>query len=142
MARKRSKSSNGEGMSVTVYFDRYDRREGAALAMAQLLATKHGRRKDAIVSFLAAMYDHYERTGEIMTATEIANTLSGNHLDQAFAQAAYQQNMIGGGPKPVVAKTPPPPVFDDDDTIELNLQAAKTSGRIANQNFINSLLNL
>lgn len=76
MARKPRKRANGAGDSITVYFDKDDREESAALAMSKLLARRHGKRKAAIVAALAALYQVYEVTGEIPSASEISGALS------------------------------------------------------------------
>lgn len=74
---KSSKGRNGTGDSVTLYFDRSDPAERRALEAAQLLAAKHGRRKQAIVALLEAVYSHYEQTGELMSASAITSALMG-----------------------------------------------------------------
>lgn len=73
----RRKGRNGVGLSITVTFDKHDNLERKAQEMSCLLASKHGRRKNAIVALLAAMYDYYEQTGELMTATAIQNAITG-----------------------------------------------------------------
>lgn len=92
MAKGRnSKASNGEGQTITVTgFDLNDPQEQRALAMSQLLATKHGRRKQVIVALLDAMYQHYNATGEIMSGSEV-----------------YQR--VIGGTAPASTLLPPPP---------------------------------
>jgi hypothetical protein len=74
---KTAKGRNGVGDSVTVYFDHTDPAERKALEAARLLATKHGRRKQAIIALLEAVYNHYEQTGELLSAGEITTALSG-----------------------------------------------------------------
>jgi hypothetical protein len=74
---KARKGSNGTGDSVTLYFDINDPAERKALNAARLLATKHGRRKQAIVALLEAVYMHYELTGELMSASAISSALIG-----------------------------------------------------------------
>lgn len=76
MARRQRKRANGTGDSITIFFDKDDREESAALAMSKLLARRHGKRKAAIVAALAALYQVYEETGEIPSANEIAGALS------------------------------------------------------------------
>lgn len=75
--RKTQKGRNGTGDSVTLYFDRSDPAERRALEAARLLATKHGRRKQAIVALLEAVYTCYEETGELMSASAISGALMG-----------------------------------------------------------------
>src|ERR1700709_461524 len=72
---KAQKGRNGVGDSLTVYFDCSDPAERKALEAARLLATKHGRRKQAIIALLEAVYTTYEQTGELMSATEISSAL-------------------------------------------------------------------
>src|SRR5664279_5175847 len=75
--RKQTKGRNGVGDSVTVFFDQSDPAERRALEAARLLATKHGRRKSAIIALLEAVYAHYEATGELLSASEISGALIG-----------------------------------------------------------------
>lgn len=74
---KRIKSANGVGDVVVVNFDVSDPNERRALEAARLLASKHGRRKAAILALLEAVLDRYEATGQVMTPTQIAAALSG-----------------------------------------------------------------
>src|SRR5215216_5021009 len=74
---KAQKGRNGTGDSVTLYFDRSDPAERKALEAARLLAAKHGRRKQAIIALLEAVYNHYETTGELMSAGVISGALAG-----------------------------------------------------------------
>jgi hypothetical protein len=73
----KAKGRNGEGDSLTVFFDQSDPAERRALEAARLLATKHGRRKQVIVTLLESIYTYYEQTGDLLSATEIANALMG-----------------------------------------------------------------
>lgn len=150
MARKRTKSSNGEGLSMTVFFDQDDREEAAALEMAQLLAYKHGRRKQAVVAFLAAMHDHFERTGEIMSVTEITNALT-DRADRSigFTAAVTPDRTLpvetdgtnDGAPRRILANVPLPTFEDDGETLQLDIRPA-TSKTNPNQNFVNSVMGL
>lgn len=72
---KAQKGRNGVGDTLTVYFDCSDPAERKALEAARLLATKHGRRKQAIIALLEAVYTCYEQTGELMSASEISTAL-------------------------------------------------------------------
>src|SRR3954462_14279439 len=74
---KAQKGRNGVGDSLTVYFDRSNPAERKALEAARLLAIKHGRRKQAIIALLEAVYTHYEATGELMSASVISSALMG-----------------------------------------------------------------
>ncbi len=71
----KAKGRNGEGDSLTVFFDQSDPAERRALEAARLLAAKHGRRKQVIVTLLESIYAYYEQTGDLLSATEIANAL-------------------------------------------------------------------
>ena len=71
------KGRNGVGDTVVVSFDLADPAERKALEAARLLATKHGRRKQAIVALLGAVYAHYEQTGELLSAADITARLIG-----------------------------------------------------------------
>src|SRR6476646_10488677 len=72
-----NKGRNGVGDTVVVSFDLTDPAERKALEAARLLATKHGRRKQAIVALLGAVYAHYEQTGELLSASVITGALMG-----------------------------------------------------------------
>jgi hypothetical protein len=77
MAKRKHKGANGVGENVSVSFDISDPQERKALRAAQLLAAKHGRRKAAIVTFLCAVADHYDRCNVLPTPLEIAAALTG-----------------------------------------------------------------
>jgi hypothetical protein len=77
MAKRKQKGVNGVGQFVSLTFDISDPQEAAALAAAQLLASKHGRRKQAVVAFLSALYEVYETTGKLLSPVEIANAVQG-----------------------------------------------------------------
>ena len=90
MARKtKSKRPNGAGDSVTVYFDKNDPQESRALEMAKLLAGKHGRRKQVVIAVLEAMYLHFERTGELLTSTAVANAITSTPAGFSAGGYAY-----------------------------------------------------
>jgi hypothetical protein len=80
---KTGKGSNGTGSTVTLYFDVNDPAERKALNGARLLAAKHGRRKQAIVALLEAVYTCYEETGELMSASTISGALMGQGIAPA-----------------------------------------------------------
>jgi hypothetical protein len=85
MARTRKgRAPDGAGESVTIYFDKADRHERQALQMAQMLAARRGRRKDAVVAFLSALYEVYESTGEVLDAYTILDRLKGNPYQSAL----------------------------------------------------------
>jgi hypothetical protein len=73
----KGKGRNGEGEGITLRFDQQDKTERRALQMSKLLASKHGRRKQAIVALLATMMDIFEESGEILDAREITARLNG-----------------------------------------------------------------
>jgi len=72
------KGANGTGDILTVSFDTSDPSERRALEAARLLAAKHGRRKQVVIALLEAVYNHYEQTGEVLTAPEISAHFAGN----------------------------------------------------------------
>ena len=74
-AKSKRKGSNGTGDSLTVYFDCSDPAERKALEAARLLAAKHGPRKQAIIALLEAIYNRYEASGELISASEISAAL-------------------------------------------------------------------
>src|SRR5688572_8236985 len=104
MAKSKCKRANGVGEYLSVNFDITDPTERKAQKAAQLLAAKHGRRKQAIVTFLVAVYDHYERCNELPTPVEIAAALNGFDV---------QKPSIGFNPRP-------PSVTDDTPQITVS----------------------
>ena len=86
---KRTKGVNGAGETVVVNFDMADPSERRALEAARLLASKHGRRKAAILALLEAIYSRYEATGELMTPTQIAAALNGQSVPVARPQIGF-----------------------------------------------------
>ena len=108
-SKSQGKRRNGKGESISVFFDDSDPTEAAALKMAQLLATKHGRRKSAIIAMLAAMQKHFEQTGELLNSTDIANAITGtatlNLQPTGFTPAVSNQR--GLQPQPAQGYTPP-----------------------------------
>ncbi|MEO8394261.1 MAG: hypothetical protein ABI700_14820 [Chloroflexota bacterium] len=75
MARKAQKRCNGSGESLTVFFDKSDPQQQAALSMSQMLGSKHGLRKEVIVALLAALYERYESTGDVLTPIAVTNAI-------------------------------------------------------------------
>ena len=75
MAQKPQKRCNGLGESLTVFFDKSDPQQQAALSMSQMLGSKHGLRKEVIVALLAALYERYELTGELLTPIAVTNAI-------------------------------------------------------------------
>ena len=120
---KRTKGANGAGDSVVVNFDLNDPSERRALEAARLLASKHGRRKQAILALLEAIYARYEITGELMTPAQIAAALSGQ-------VAAPQRPPIGFTPaigRQIAA--PPAPQFSTSQAAELPHIEIETTGQ-------------
>jgi hypothetical protein len=100
MARKRAttgrKAPNGQGDSLNVLFDRSDPKQKRALDMARLLASVHGRRKDAIVALLDAMYSIYENTGELLYAEDIYLRLTQPNGGTSGGNMGFQQAVARG----------------------------------------------
>lgn len=109
---KRTKGVNGAGETVVVNFDMADPSERRALEAARLLASKHGRRKAAILALLEAIYTRYEATGELMTPTQIAAALNG----QAATVARPQIGFTTAKGQPI--STPPAPHFSTSEIAE------------------------
>lgn len=97
---KAQKGSNGTGDTLTVYFDRSDPAECKALEAARLLAAKHGRRKQAIIALLEAVYSHYEATGELLSASEISAGLTSASAVIPSANSAQFKRELIPQPKP------------------------------------------
>lgn len=82
------KGANGTGDKIVIRFDDLsDLTEQRALEAARLLAIKHGRRRQAIVAMLEAVYLHYERTGELLSASQIGIAIANSGAGQATAAA-------------------------------------------------------
>jgi hypothetical protein len=92
-----TKSLNGQGESVTVYFDQDDPQERRAQIAAQLLAAKHGRRKQVIVTLLDVIYQHYAQTGELPSANAVASA-----LERGFAIPTVPFVMLSANAEPVM----------------------------------------
>jgi hypothetical protein len=122
---------------VTLYFDESDRQEARALAMSRVLATRHGRRKGVLIAALDALYGVYEATGEIPSATEIANVLA-SLAGQSQAPAMGFTNAVSRAVQPV--HTPAPPRNFEPVTVQISGGAgdAKASALATAQNFIAS----
>jgi hypothetical protein len=99
MAQKgahKTKRQNGTGNSITLFFDLSDASERRALEASKLLASKHGRRKAALVAMLDAIYRVYESSGELLSPAEIGAALMGqppppNRAPVGFAAAQSSQ---------------------------------------------------
>ncbi len=104
-ARASHKGLNGTGETVTLTFDISDPAERKALAAARLLAAKHGRRKQAIVALLEAVYERYEATGELMSASAISSALAGQGGASERVPVGFVQALaVAHGVKPPTAK--------------------------------------
>jgi hypothetical protein len=134
MARKQKagKGRNGEGESVTVYFDKNDPQERRAMEMAKLLASKHGRRKRAIVALLDAMYGYYQETGELMTSTAIQAAISPGNVGQFAALSLPVM-------QPAQRSKPEPLVRRDDTQFVTVTGGGKASASQSAANFVNSM---
>jgi hypothetical protein len=85
--KRTRKGNNGTGETLTILFDSSDPQEARALEMAKLLAEKHGRRKATIVALLDTMYQHYQATGELLSATDIARAVGNGKSATSFTPA-------------------------------------------------------
>jgi hypothetical protein len=135
---------------LTVYFDQNDPQECRALEMAKLLATKHGRRKQAIVALLDAMYSHYQETGELLSATAIQNAVLNANGSSRYAvpglSAAANPADVEVIPTTVPRQRPnavrqrgEPPIERDDTQLVSISSGGKASAEETAQNFINSM---
>lgn len=126
---KARKGSNGTGDSVTLYFDINDPAERKALNAARLLATKHGRRKQAIVALLEAVYMHYELTGELMSASTISSALTG----QGSVKEQQPVNMIRSVDLPKGIKA------EGTQSKKIEVKADRAGAQNVAANFVNSM---
>ncbi len=157
MAKKRmvSKRRNGAGESVTVYFDQNDPQEWRALEMAKLLALKHGRRKQAIVALLDALYSAYQETGELLTATAIQNairsaqngsvprlTSAAQGWGRELAEYAAPADTRQPSPRRTAARTTEPLVYEDDTQLVSVGGGGKADAKETTRNFLASMSGL
>jgi hypothetical protein len=95
-SQTRLKGKNGVGDSLTVYFDKTDPAERRALEAARLLALKHGRRKQLLVTLLEAVYLHYEQTGELISSAKLVSMLNApmatGRSSEASPSAAFRSD--------------------------------------------------
>jgi hypothetical protein len=144
MANRRmvTKRRNGAGESVTVYFDQDDPQEWRALEMAKLLALKHGRRKQAIIALLDAMYSAYQETGELLTATAIQNAIRAAQPTSAPRLAGAGQewgsDLVAYAP-PAAARTTAPPVYREAAQPVSVTGGGKASAEETTRNFLASM---
>ena len=128
---KAPKGRNGEGDSVTVYFDATDPAERKALEAARLLATKHGRRKQAIIALLEAVYTCYEQTGELMSASAISSAL----LAQTGPVPRQQARHASSDTVPNERHT----YRDNSPLVEITSTGGKASAKTVAANFLQSV---
>jgi len=116
-----AKGQNGTGDRILIRFDDpNDATDMRALAGAQILAQKHGRRRQAIVAMLEAIYIRYEATGELLSASQISAALTG----------------VGGG-APALPAPRPAPAIQRNNLIQLTAGKSASKEEIA-ANFIAS----
>ena len=85
------KRGNGTGKGITINdLSPDDPQQARALAMSQMLAEHHGRRRGVIIALLDAMYQHYERTGELMSGAEVYARILGGSVPTTPAPAPRQ----------------------------------------------------
>ena len=130
-ARTSHKGRNGTGDSVTLYFDRSDPAERKALEAARLLATKHGRRKQAIIALLEAVYNHYEATGELLSSGEISGLLMGQGSAPARQPVGFTN---------AVAQIPISRAHTYG--VEVTASSGKASAKAVGDNFLQSMQGL
>jgi hypothetical protein len=150
MAQKRR---NGEGEGISIHFDKDDPQERRAMQMAKLLAGKHGRRKQAIVALLDAMYCHYQETGELLSATEIQNAVMNANVNGGRAGMALNAAVNPDGFELLPPSALPiqavqtrsgqhreEPTIQRDDTQLVRVSSGgKASAQETAQNFIQSM---
>ena len=134
---KTSKGINGTGDSVTVYFDPSDPAERKALEAARLLASKHGRRKQAIVALLEAVYNVYEASGELLSATEISAALLGQGSTVPPQQSRLVSTDITSDKRGTQLKH-----GDGSPLVEITGSTGKASAEMVGANFLKSVSGL
>ena len=132
-----NKGVNGTGNSVTVYFDTTDPAERKALEAAQMLASKHGRRKQAIVALLEAVYNVYETSGELLSATEISAALIGQMGSVSRQTPKFESADITPVKRDIHHKPK-----NTSSIIEISDLAGKASAGLVADNFLKSISGL
>jgi hypothetical protein len=131
---RKPKGQNGVGDSITLFFDVSDPSERRALEASKLLASKHGRRKAALVAMLDAMYRVYESSGELLSPAEIGAALMG--------QSSGRQP---GGSMPIITQDVPTSERrgqrQHTGGVEIT-GSSKASAQVVADNFINSMRGL
>ena len=133
-----SKGRNGVGDTVVVSFDLADPAERKALEAARLLATKHGRRKQAIVALLGAVYAHYEQTGELLSAADITAGLIGQ--GRVVEHVKVSSNAVGEfqSPRERIEKIPQLERSRPSRTVEVTASGKASTSEVA-KNFLSSM---
>ena len=129
---KAPKGRNGEGDSLTVYFDCSDPAERKALEAARLLATKHGRRKQAIIALLEAVYTSYEQTGELMSASAISSALLAQNSPTSRSQTDFMST-------DTIASERRRQHQDQSARVEITSLGGKASAETVGKNFLQSV---
>jgi len=129
MAKRKQKGANGVGQFVSLTFDTSDPQEAAALRAAQLLASKHGRRKQAVVAFLSALYEVYQETGVLLSPVQIANAVQrantpNQHAALGFTSAVGQYSAPPDMP-PDLRKLTAPRADDTPQYVPTELTVSK-----------------
>jgi hypothetical protein len=146
MANQRRKQEKGRnGVSVTVFFDQSDPAERKALEAARLLAAKHGRRKQAIIALLEAVYTCYEQTGELMSASAISAALIGQGAASGSGIGSYTRSADDGHGSQFDVGTIPQPKPSRkrrrSESIEVT-SSGKASAETVARNFLTSMKTL
>lgn len=116
-----AKGQNGTGDRILIRFDNpNDPTDMRALAGAQVLAQKHGRRRQAIVAMLEAIYLRYEATGELLSASQISAALTG-----------------AGNIQPALSAPRPAPIIQRNNLVQLTAGKSASKEEIA-ANFVAS----
>jgi hypothetical protein len=142
MARKAQKRCNGSGESLTVFFDKSDPQQQAALSMSQMLGSKHGLRKEVIVALLAALYERYESTGDVLTPIAVTNAIMDGFAISTPAKMFTTTHPAGSPPSGERKADERPKPEPTGGAVVVKEGRAKTTSKELHNNFLNSMKNL
>ena len=141
MARKVQKRCNGSGESLTVFFDKSDPQQQDALSMSQMLGSKHGLRKAVIVALLAALYERYESTGDVLTPIAVTNAIMDGFAISTPAKM-FTTAQPTGSHTGVERRADERPKLGSRGGVVVKEGRAKTTSEEIAKNFLNSMKGL
>ena len=108
------------------------------------MAAKHGRRKQAIIALLEAVYTCYEQTGELMSASAISAALISQGAAQGIGTGSHLAARIDAPSPQLSAETIPQPrtQHNRQRSGRIEVTTSKASAETVAKNFLNSMKGL